>query len=167
MKESDRPAPRQANFFNIDDFRGDDFEHQSDERRFRKVGRNVINLKTQPKLAIEDVMKKYFLEGDLDTVEVMLRAESKSDTPEDALSAVLELAAESYMSEPEAYAELEEAERAREASRYVPPHNEDPDSNITPIGVMKYDSHPASEIPQDPSGRDRVIPIDRSAKNRS
>ena len=102
MKESDRPAPRQAKFYNIDDFRSSDSERQADEsreKRLRKVGRNVINLKTQPKLTIEAVMKDYFLKGDLDTVEEMLKAESKSDTPEDAMVAVLEVAAERDMSE--------------------------------------------------------------------
>ena len=102
MKESDRPAPRQAKFFNIDDFRSSDSERQADEGRegrFRKVGRNVINLKTRPKLIIEDVMKDYLLKGDLDTVEEMLKAESKSDTPEDAMVAVLEVAAEKDVSE--------------------------------------------------------------------
>ena len=149
MKES-IPEAVNGSVFDIDDYQDRRVEYQKRKRTKRVVGAVALReaLYTRPQRDLRKLEAQVIRQAELGMMLEIARV--KERLQEDQASYVDVLQAVEQV-----------------VAKYMRPRDEAADSNITPIGVMKYSSHPAPEIPQDPSGRDRVIPIDRSAKNRS
>lgn len=149
MKES-IPEAVNGSVFDIDDYQDRRVEYQKRKRTNRVVGAVALReaLETRPQRDLRKLEAQVFHKAELGMLLEMSRVKTRFQedqaTDIEVLQAVEDVVA-----------------------KYMKSSVEDSDSNIKPIGVMKYSSHPAPEIPQEPSGRDRVIPIDRQIKNHS